>query len=234
MADDTDVRRLVEAATGLAIRPRARRWVHLPVCVLDAVFSINTRYSTTVAVCDRYATNQGLDPHLLDVADAHSVIGTEAEQPVDALASLGRRLGPDRLAVEVLSNRGRTSTRGGILKAEAAVRYAEVLADADVHTLDDVAALLPDFARLDAVERRLRAVPGNGGHDVRLGYLWMLAGDDEHSKPDRMVLRWIGGQLDRQVDVTTARRLLSETAGELRCTPWELDHAIWLARARPS
>ncbi|MEU4518829.1 hypothetical protein AB0F52_08920 [Amycolatopsis sp. NPDC024027] len=98
---------------------------------------------------------------------------------------------PPRFAADVLENRGRTSTRGGVLKAEAAVRYAEVLAGSGVHAVGDVTTLLPDLTRLDVVESRLRAVPGNGGHDVRLGYLWMLAGTDEHVKPDRKVLRWL-------------------------------------------
>jgi hypothetical protein len=76
MTTAADVRRLVEAATGLDIRPRARRWAHLPVCVLDAVFSINARYTSTIAVCDRYAKRQGLVPNLVDVA---TVAGTAAE-----------------------------------------------------------------------------------------------------------------------------------------------------------
>jgi hypothetical protein len=41
-----------------------------------------------------------------------------------------------------LGNRSRTSTRGGILKADAAIRYAEILSDARVQRLGDVAALL--------------------------------------------------------------------------------------------
>ncbi|MEV5721841.1 hypothetical protein AB0L41_49005 [Amycolatopsis mediterranei] len=135
------------------------------------MFSINARYTSTIAVCHRYAKHQGLVSHLVDVADFATVAGTTAEQPVDALAELGRQLGPDRFAADVLQNRGRTSTRGGVLKAEAAVRYAEVLAGSDVHTLDDVTTLLSDLTRLDAVESRLRAVPGNGRHDIRLSYL---------------------------------------------------------------
>jgi hypothetical protein len=229
MTTAADVRRLVEAATGLDIRPRARRWAHLPVCVLDAVFSINARYTSTIAVCDRYAKHQGLVPHLVDVAGFASVAGTTAEQPVDVLAKLGRRLGPDRFAADVLENRGCTSTRGGVLKAEAAMRYAEVLAGSGVHTLGDVTTLLSDLTRLDAAESRLRAVPGNGRHDIRLGYLWMLAGTDEQVKPDRKVLRWLSCHLGHQVDVPAARRLLPDVAAELGRTPWELDHAIWKA-----
>ncbi|MET8853615.1 hypothetical protein [Amycolatopsis sp. NPDC004625] len=88
-----------------------------------------------------------------------------------------------------------------------------------------MATLLSDLTRLEAVERRLRAVPGNGRHDVRLGYLWMLASTDEQVKPDRKVLGWLSRRLGHQVDVLAARRLLADAA-ELGRTPWELDHAI--------
>jgi hypothetical protein len=93
MDRDRDVAIVANAARALDIRPRGRRWTHLPVCVLDAVFSINARYCGTIAVCDRYAAHQHLAPHLLPLAEANSVIGTEAEQPVDALADLGHQLG---------------------------------------------------------------------------------------------------------------------------------------------
>jgi hypothetical protein len=210
---DADIERLVAAASTLDVQPRTHRWVRLPVCVLDAVFSINAKYSSVIAVCDRYAPHQRLHPRLLAVADAATVIGTNLEQPVDALSALGRDIGADLLASDVLSNRSRTSTGGGVLKAEAAVRYAEILAESDVHTLDDAADPLRDLGRLEEVERRLRKVPGNGGHNVRLGYLWMLAGDDEHVKPDRMVLRWI--------HATSPERSTSERRDASSLTPPE-------------
>jgi hypothetical protein len=89
-----------------------------------------------------------------------------------------------------------------------------------------VTTLLADPARLTAVEDGLCAVPGNGAADVRLGYLWMLAGDDEHVKPDRMVLRWLTHHLERPIDPAQARKLIAATAQRTGRTPWELDHAI--------
>ncbi|WP_052121155.1 hypothetical protein [Amycolatopsis sp. MJM2582] len=195
--------------------------------MLDAVFSINARYTSTIAVCDRYAKHQGLLPHLVDVADLATAAGTAAEQPVDALADLGNLLGPARLATDILHNRGRTSARGGVHKAAAAVRYAEILATSDVHTLDDVTLLLADLPILNAVESRLRKVPGNGHHDIRIGYLWMLFGADEQVKPDRKVLRWLRRTLDHEVGVPSARQLLTDAAAAFGCSRWELDNAIW-------
>jgi hypothetical protein len=69
---------------------------------------------------------------------------------------------------------------------------------------------------------------------VRRGYLWMLVGDDEAIKPDRMVLRWLTRQ-GQQVDAAKARAVIKEVAQELTLrlkrpvTPWMVDHAIWQA-----
>ncbi|MCE5291407.1 MAG: hypothetical protein LLG14_19515 [Nocardiaceae bacterium] len=137
----------------------------------------------------------------------------------------------DQLAL-VARNRQRTSTRGGILKAEAAIRYAEVLRQAGVVTLGDAQLLLADADRLQSVEDELKSVPGEGHSAVRRGYLWMLVGADNLIKPDRMVLRWLERQ-GHSVNAQEARTLLATIAPAVSAkvdrpvTPWEIDHAIW-------
>jgi hypothetical protein len=197
--------------------------------VLDAVFSVGARYATTVRTCERYAAHAGLVP-LVDVGAAEALIGSAKEQPLSAFADNVSAVGTDWFAGEVVRNRQRTSSRGGVLKAEAALRWAEILIYSGVERYRDVPGLFADEVRLDAVAERLRAVPGNGMSDVRLGYLWMLLGDDDVIKPDRMVLRWLEGVLGRQPSVPQARDLLAEAAVSLGCTPWALDHAIWQAQ----
>ncbi|MEV6900384.1 hypothetical protein [Amycolatopsis sp. NPDC051372] len=210
----------------LTIEPRGVRWTHLPLCVLDAVFSINARYSGVLRVCRAYADHDALVDPMLPAAAADTVLGTDREHPVEALADLGRQLGAERVAGEVLRNRGRTSPRGGILKAAAAIRYSEVLTNAGVQRIGDVAELLADSDRLAETELQLAKLPGHGA-GARLSYLWMLAGDDNHVKPDRMVLRWLQRHLDRPVTVPEARELLAALADCLRRTAWEVDHAVW-------
>jgi len=46
-----------------------------------------------------------------------------------------------------------------------------------------------------------------------------------------MVLRWLARHLKRDADVAEARDLIPATARRIGCTPWELDHAIWLAES---
>jgi hypothetical protein len=234
VAEREAVDALVTAASALQITRRADkdRWVHLSLCGLDAVFSIGARYTGVVRVCRRYASHAELAVATRPHRDAGTVIGTAAEQPLDTFVADVRKVGTDDFAADVVHNRGQTSTRNGIRKADAALRYAETLVAHDVHTLTDVSALLADPSRLAAAEGDLRSVPGNGFADVRLGYLWMLAGDDEHVKPDRMVLRWLTRHLDRPVTPAEARELIAQTAKRTGYTPWELDHAIRRAQSR--
>ncbi len=208
------------------------RWVHLSLCVLDAVYSVGARYTGVVRVCRAYARHTGLEVITVPHREASKVIGTDAEQSLDVLIADIHAVGVAGFAAGVVRHRGRTSTRNGILKADAALQYAETLLAHDVRALADVSMLLTDPARLDAVEEELRAVPGNGAADVRLGYLWMLAGDDEHVKPDRMVLRWLTHHLGRPIDPAQARDLIAATAHRTGYTPWELDHAIWRHQSR--
>ena len=222
---DHDV--VVAAARGLDIRPRGERWAHLSLCVLDAVFSIGARYGSTERTCKQYAAYARLAP-LVDAAAPGSIIGTPAEQPLSAFVTDAADV--ERFASEVLRNRQRTSTRGGVLKAEAAARYAQVLVDAGVQRYGDVPGLFDDEPRMAAVTTALRGIAGNGTSDVRLGYLWMLLGDDHVIKPDRMVLRWLAGVLGRRPTAADARAMIGAAAGELGCTPWELDHAVWRAQ----
>ena len=135
---------VLAAASALTVRPRSRRWAHMSLCVLDAVFSIGARYASTVRTCERYAGHAGLRA-LVDASSAGSIIGTDAEQPLSAFVA--DAADADRFAREVLSNRQRTSPRGGVLKAEAARRHAQILVDAGVERYRDVEALFDDELR---------------------------------------------------------------------------------------
>lgn len=186
--DHTTVSWVAAAVAGLAIVSRADlpRWPHLSLCVLDAVYSVSARYAGVARVCRAYAEHARLDPVTVAHRDIAMVLGTAAEQPLEAFVADVHAVGVDRFAGEVVRHRGRTSTRGGILKADAALRYAHTLLEHDVHRVGDLHRLFDDADRFDAVQARLLQVPGNGAFDVRLGYLWMLTGQDDLVKPDRM------------------------------------------------
>lgn len=225
---------VLAAAQQLAPLPdRGDRWTHLSLCVLDAVFSIGARYATTIRTVRSYAAHAGLT-HVAEPAEAVGA-GTfaAAEEPVTALRERLEDRGPGSFAREVVFNRQRTSPRGGVLKAEAALGYSRVLERHSIQRLADVTDLLVDDAALAAVETELTRTPGHGTHGVRMGYLWMLAGSDDLIKPDRMVLGWLTAGLGRTPTVPDARDILADTAGALGVTPWQLDHAIWNAQRAP-
>jgi hypothetical protein len=197
------------------------------------VHSINTHYDrVTVPLCHRYATAAKLADPVLAPTEADTVIGTDREQPLTAFATWAADLGEKGLAA-ALGNWQRTRSRANApLKARADIGYAQVLVAHGIDTLGAVTELLGDDDRRLAVEADLADVPGHGS-GARQNYLWMLAGDDQHIKPDRMVLRWIARQLGRPVNVAEARELLVATAAAMeQTTPWELDHAVWRQQSR--
>ena len=133
------------------------------------------------------------------------------------------------LADTVFGNRQRTSSRSGILKADAVMRFAKVLKSHGIQRL----AEMEDVGRQEAVRRDLMRIPGQGS-GWTFDYCLMLAGSDGFVKADRMICRYIGNamELDGPASVELARSLLLLAVENLRCryssiTPRAVDFAIW-------
>ncbi|RKS74134.1 hypothetical protein CLV35_2636 [Motilibacter peucedani] len=228
--DQAELEHLVNAVQALNPQPRAQRWRSLTYCLVDAVWSIGARYDTVVVpLVRRVAHEHGDGEPLVDT-------GTPLPRDPAPLRAFLARFGPHNPLTSV-TNRQRTSTRGGALKADVARRYAEVLLEHGVGTLADVAPLMRDARRFEHVNDTLRRLPGEGQHGVRRNYLWMLAGDDDGVKPDRMVLRWFArhGQHVEPLEAAMLVRAIADRLTELGhpTTPWEVDHAIWSAQRAP-
>jgi hypothetical protein len=216
---------LADAVVALDPQPRERRWVSLSLCIVDAVWSIGANYdSVVVPLVRNLATKFGVEQPTIP-----------PQAPIGADPLLATRLA--ELGLDVLTgltNRQRTSTRRGILKADAVLRHAHVFVEHDVTTLDDVIDLFSDEDRFAAVDTALRSIPGEGAHGVRRGYLWMLVGQDDLIKPDRMVLRWFRRH-GVVVDPAGARDVIAKLVPVIGprlgrdVTAWEIDHALWSA-----
>lgn len=216
---------LETAVAELDIKPRERRWAHLSLCVLDAVHSLGVRYGTVVSLCERYGGTIFKRTYM-----APAEVGQYDEQSLSEFADWAADLGEAKLA-DALGNHHRTSTRSGApYKARADIEYAQTLVRHGINLLGDAAAVLTDDARRKAIEAELAKVPGHGAACIRVNYLWMLVGADDRIKPDRMVLRWLGRHVGREVGPHEATELVTELAKSNNRTPWELDHAIWLAQ----
>ena len=198
----------------------------LPLCVIDAVYSIGVRYESVKNVVARYRAYYSVeDMFTFDPADV-SPARAAPHTIRDFVANLERE-GVERFATQIFQNRQRTSTRGGILKAEAVYRFASALQKYDVHLLEDVPTLR-DNRRF---EQDIFAIPGQRS-GVSLRYFYMLCGAQELVKPDRMILRFLESIVKKPVGIDRAQALLAEACHVLEpehpgLTPRALDNAIW-------
>ena len=198
----------------------------LPQCIIDAVYSIGVDYPSTrrtvIRYCDRIKIQRISNP-LGTPSDIHTV-----DQLVSNIAQYSNE---DFGAVSLFKNRRRTSSRNGILKAEAIYRFATILSINGIQTINDIR--IASNATIDAIESQIRTIPGQGS-GISFSYFLMLSGDDNHMKIDRWLLRFVGDALGvaSYSNVTQAYADLLVVCDELKkiypnLTPRLLDHTIW-------
>lgn len=198
----------------------------LPLCVIDAVFSIGVKYEGVRNVTQRFAKHAGIDRIRKD----RGVVPSISEQL--SVSEYRRRYGTQNasvLADEVFQNRQRTSTQNGILKAEAVGRFMQVLAKYKVDYLQDMERIWDD----SRFEEEIKGIPGQRS-GISLQYFFMLAGNDDLIKPDRMIMRFLervfpGRSFDEKQAteaLQVASKLLKANHG-LEVSPRALDHLIW-------
>jgi len=195
----------------------------LPLCVIDAVYSIGVRYASTVNVVERYCECFGLQK----VRTEPGLPPPDQQESVTYFLRKLERMGIERFAGEVFANWQRTSTRNGILKAEAVLRFAEVLCARSVDYFQDVPKVVSD----DGFAEEIKSIPGQRS-GVSLSYFFMLTGSDDLVKPDRWVLRFLRDALGREVAQSDALVLIQGACALLlarypHLSPRSLDHAIW-------
>lgn len=199
----------------------------LPYAVTDAVFSIGVRYEGVQRVVERVATWCGVA-----ATNEHRPTFSPAARQLDLDTFLARlNIYPEAvvLAQTFFGSRQRTSTRSGILKAEAVRAWSELLVERGVTllNLDTVATLREDTMLRD----RLRLVAGQGS-GISLTYLQMLCGDEQLVKPDRVLLDYLRVVTRQDVSPNYAQELLVAACAALRAegietTPNVLDRRIW-------
>jgi hypothetical protein len=223
LLDGAPFEALADAVVALDPQPRERRWVSLSLCIMDAVWSVGANYDTVVVpLVRKLAAERGVEQ---PTVSAQEPVGADP-LPTTRLAEVGLDV------LTGLTNRQWTSTRHGILKADAVLRHAHVFVEHGVTTLPDALELFTDEDRFAAVDAALRSIPGEGRHGIRRNYLWMLAGQNDLIKPDRMVLRWFHHH-GVVVDPVGARDVIAKLVPVIGprlgrdVTAWEIDHALW-------
>ncbi len=193
----------------------------LPQCVIDAVFSIGVKYTSTQNTVKNYCSRYGLREFNTvrdNKGDTHTI-----SQLIEHIVSEGA----EKSADTIFKNHQRTSTRNGILKSEAVMRFACILQKYGIETLSDIVSKgLPADA-----EREIMQIPGQKS-GLCLRYFYMLSGDDSQAKPDRHILRFLKEQTGQEFSVSQAQGILTNAAESLRekyphMTVRLLDHSIW-------
>jgi hypothetical protein len=181
----------------------------LPFCIIDAVFSLAARYSSTRNAVIRFCNVEGLQrlrqhgsPYP-DTGEQYSV-----SQLVEFLSGYDDYR---QIAAEVFDNRQRTSTKNGILKAEAVHSFARVLLHYHVNYFQDI----PKVISSAQFESDIRNIPGQT-YRTSLKYFFMLAGEENMVKPDRMILRFIWRVFGNQASQQNAKAWLSQALQILR------------------
>jgi hypothetical protein len=199
------------------------RYASLPLCVVDAVFSIGVRYTSTQKVVSNLCEYAGWTRFF-----ASREARGAGEYGIGDLNSMFDKFGAEGMVESVFQNRQRTSSRSGILKAEAVLLYCRTLIKAGINDFPDL-----DVERREYAEAIILGLPGQSS-GIAFDYFMMLAGDDNLIKPDRMVQRYVAHALDLD-SVPQPRQaaiLVRLAAKELRTrgqlwTPLSLDNAIW-------
>lgn len=171
---------------------------NLPYCILGAIFSVGATYQVWLNVVKRYQEHYEL---------AHPVAGKvppgTPETTVSEFIAHVESVGATAFASKVLRNNRPTSSRGGILRAQAALEYAKVLQAHGVETIADVLAL----SEPGTLATALSTVPGQRS-GISTQWFFMKAGVTSLSKPDRWILRFLTRVLGRKVAGPEAQSLL--------------------------
>ena len=198
----------------------------LPLCFIDAVFSIGVKYSSTQNVVKHYCSYYGLREYNTDR------VNTRNRHCISDIVSNLESAGIEKSANEIFCNLQRTSTKNGILKAEAVLRIARIIRSDGVETFEDIHSR--GLSR--AAEAAIKQVPGQKS-GLALSYFYMLAGDDTLAKPDRHVLRFITEHVGMNPSIQQAQALLTDTVNRLKVNYPQLsvrllDYSIWAYMAR--
>lgn len=189
----------------------------VPLSALDAIFSIGIRYTTVCNIIERFCAKLELDWRTSRVTTSEVIAKIENVEM-------------NTLTTEYLSA-NRTSSKNGILKAEAYRQALSVLKANKIESCSDVVQKAND----NTFESAFKAIPGQGS-GVSLKYFYMLCGNEGLVKPDRHIIRFVSMALNRPTLTNQELKeipMLFEDACQLlkkeqfSITPRRIDYIIW-------
>lgn len=213
----------VDAMKARATSSDEYRYASVPLCIIDAVFSLGVKYTQVENVVTNFCGWSGWSR----VRPSGSLPSETEQAGMTVSDFLALRSRESDFANNVFRNHGRAFQRKyAPYKADVVFEFAEVLQRAGVETLQSAQAHAADM-ELDAA---LRALAGQSA-GTAVSYFFMLTGSDDLVKPDRMLTRFtnahLGKPLNRPLSASGLQELFRATAPLLGVTPRELDHAVW-------
>lgn len=201
--------------------PKEYYYQSLPLCLIDAVFSIGIKYQTVQKVVERYCQFFAYKK-FRDNVDLPS---TEEQESISNFLS---KQGKYDFTQVIFQNRNRTSPKNGILKTDAVFEFAMVLKKYKIEYFQDINNIYGNNNLITDIKN----IPGQKS-GISLKYFLMLAGDDNMIKPDRQIIAFLESVLKQKVGLNEAQVILEKCCTLLRTkyqhlTPRLLDYQIWL------
>lgn len=194
----------------------------LPFCVIDSIYSIGVRYETVKKTVKNFCEYNNLKVFREDIA---SIPKKNSQYSVSDFINMFEKTDFDELATSVFKNKQRTSSVSGILKAEAVMQFLRELSNEGINYFQDLENISPNF------ELKIKEIKGQKS-GISLQYFYMLAGNDQLIKPDRMVIRYIESILEQPISQKDCQIILEKTSLKLEVSgidisPRALDNAVW-------
>lgn len=196
----------------------------LPLCVIDAVWSIGVHYTNVKNVVKRYCAYFNVQRIRLPKKTLPKI---NTQQSTQELFKSMKQLGHTHYRDSIFKNRQRTSSCNGICKSEAVLFFCKELARYGVHYFQDVPKIIHD----KNFEKQIKSIPGQKS-GLSLKYFFMLSGSDNLIKPDRFILKCLKSISDRSYTHGEAQEILVKACAILKAdfpklTPRLLDNKIW-------
>ena len=159
--------------------PNETFYKSLPVCIIDAVFSIGVKYQSVEKAEKAFFKHFDLNiSRTLPIVNEYTI--NDFINDMDTFGSY------EEAAKIGFNNRQRTSSVNGILKAEACYRVAEVFKKHNINTLED----FNKYTNKPLLDADILKVRGQSS-GIMLKYLYMLAGNSNEVKPDRHMVNFM-------------------------------------------
>ncbi len=197
--------------------PEEYNYSCLPLCILDAIFSIGVNYKSVENVVSRFCEKNSIEKY-----------GTQKQEyTISEFCRYIESIGIDSFKNDILQNRQLTSSISGIPKAEAVYQVADLFKNNGIETKSDFNTKLTD-----EIESEYKNIKGQTS-GISLNYLKMLAGCDDLVKPDRHIMNFFIQEYGFDISKPCqAQTIIDDVTNELKkefkdITQRKVDYMIW-------